>query len=99
MSARVVRYLLAVAGLAWLLAAVPAGAAEPRPSIVCILADDLGYGDVKTLNPAGKIPTPHLDRLAAAGMVFSDAHSGSSVCTPTRYGLLTGRYAWRSRLK
>lgn len=51
------------------------------------------------LNPSrGKIPTPHLDRLAAQGMIFTDAHSGASVCTPTRYGLLTGRYAWRTRL-
>ena len=76
-------------------------AADPaaRPNIVFILADDLGYGDVQCLNPAGKIPTPCLDRLAAAGMIFTDAHSSSAVCTPTRYGLLTGRYNWRSRLK
>ncbi|MBM3855736.1 MAG: arylsulfatase, partial [Verrucomicrobia bacterium] len=72
----------------------------PKPNIVYILADDLGYGDVQALNPArGKIKTPHLDRLAAQGMTFTDAHSGSSVCTPTRYGLLTGRYAWRTRLQ
>jgi arylsulfatase A-like enzyme len=70
-----------------------------RPNVVVILADDLGYGDVQCLNPVGKIPTPYLDRLAAAGMIFTDAHSGSAVCTPTRYGLLTGRYSWRSRLK
>ncbi|MDQ3622446.1 MAG: arylsulfatase [Verrucomicrobiota bacterium] len=74
--------------------------AAQRPNIVYILADDLGYGDVKVLNPGrGKIATPHLDRLAAQGMTFTDAHSGSSVCTPTRYGLLTGRYAWRTRLQ
>jgi arylsulfatase A-like enzyme len=72
---------------------------ERRPNIVYILADDLGLGDVKALNPAGKIATPNLDRLAASGMVFTDAHSGSAVCTPTRYGILTGRYAWRSRLQ
>ena len=71
-----------------------------RPNVVCILADDLGYGDVQVLNPQrGKIPTPNLDQLAQAGMIFTDAHSGSSVCTPTRYGLLTGRYAWRTRLQ
>ncbi len=93
------RAWLEVCGLAWVLTAAGVGAAEPKPSIVFILADDLGYGDVKALNPAGKIATPHLDRLAAAGMAFTDAHSGSAVCTPTRYGLLTGRYAWRSRLK
>jgi arylsulfatase A len=72
----------------------------PRPNIIVILADDLGYGDVQSLNPQrGKIPTPHLDLLARQGMTFTDAHSGSSVCTPTRYGLLTGRYAWRTRLQ
>jgi len=75
-------------------------AVVPQPNIVYILADDLGYGDVSGLNPErGKIATPHLDRLAKQGMTFTDAHSGSSVCTPTRYGLLTGRYAWRTRLQ
>ena len=79
---------------------ISAAATAAKPNIVYILADDLGYGDVQVLNPArGKIKTPHLDRLAAQGMTFTDAHSGSSVCTPTRYGLLTGRYAWRSRLQ
>jgi arylsulfatase A len=73
--------------------------AAEKPNILYILADDLGYGDVQALNPErGKIATPNLDRLAAEGMVFHDAHSGSSVCTPTRYGILTGRYAWRSPL-
>lgn len=70
-----------------------------RPNIVLILADDLGWGDLRTYNPQSKIPTPHLDRLAAEGIRFRDAHSPSAVCTPTRYGILTGRYAWRSRLK
>jgi arylsulfatase A len=69
------------------------------PHIVYILADDLGYGDVGCLNPASKIPTPNIDRLAREGMRFTDAHSASAVCTPTRYGILTGRYCWRSRLK
>lgn len=81
------------------LALSPLAAAAERPNVVVILADDLGYGDVKCLNPDGKIATPHIDRLAAEGMIFTDAHSSSSVCTPTRYGLLTGRYNWRSRLK
>lgn len=76
-----------------------APAAKKRPNIIVILADDLGYGDLQCLNPAGKIRTPNLDRLAAQGMTFTNAHSSSSVCTPTRYGLLTGRYNWRSRLK
>ena len=77
-----------------------ASAAEDRPNIVLIMCDDLGYGDVQCLNPEhGKIKTPHIDKLAGQGMLFTDAHSGSSVCTPTRYGLLTGRYSWRTRLQ
>lgn len=73
---------------------------KDTPNIVYILCDDLGYGDVQVLNPQrGKILTPHIDALAKEGMTFTDAHSGSSVCTPTRYGILTGRYAWRSRLQ
>jgi arylsulfatase A-like enzyme len=71
----------------------------PRPNIVFILCDDLGYGDVRCLNPQGKIATPQLDALAKEGMIFTDAHSGSSVCTPTRYGVMTGRYAWRTKLQ
>ncbi len=70
-----------------------------RPNIVYILADDLGIGDVHAFNPDGKIATPVMDRLAAEGMRFTDAHSGSAVCTPTRYGVLTGRYSWRTRLQ
>ena len=74
--------------------------ASSRPNIVYILCDDLGYGDVHALNPQrGRIPTPNLDRLCAEGMAFTDAHSGSAVCTPSRYGILTGRYAWRTRLQ
>ena len=83
-----------------LLTEVVAGNEVTKPNIVFILADDLGFGDVQCLNPGrGKIATPHLDRLAAQGMTLTDAHGGSSVCTPTRYGLLTGRYAWRTRLQ
>lgn len=70
-----------------------------KPNIIYILADDLGYGDVAILNPESKIPTPNLDQLAKEGMIFTDAHTSSSVCTPTRYGILTGRYNWRSELK
>lgn len=76
-----------------------AAAAQDKPNIIYILADDLGYGDVSSLNKNSKIKTTHLDRLAGGGIVFTDAHSGSAVCTPTRYGVLTGRYCWRSRLK
>lgn len=74
-------------------------AASRLPNIVFILADDLGWGDLGCYNPQSKIPTPNLDRLAAQGMRFTDAHSPSAVCTPTRYGLLTGQYAWRTRLE
>lgn len=69
------------------------------PDIVVILADDMGYGDTQALNATSTIPTPHLNQLAADGMTFTDGHSPSAVCTPTRYGLLTGRYCWRSSLK
>ena len=84
---------------ACLIVASDARAAETKPNIVYILCDDLGYGDVHCLNPDGKIPTPRMDALAREGMIFTDAHSGSAVCSPTRYGVLTGRYAWRSRLQ
>ena len=75
-------------------------AAPAPPNIVIILADDLGYGDVQCYNPKrGKIPTPNIDRLAAEGMRFTDAHTSSGVCSPTRYTLLTGRYHWRTQLQ
>ncbi len=69
------------------------------PNIVFFLADDMGYGDVSCFNPAGRIKTPHFDRLAQGGMRFTDAHSSSAVCSPSRYGVLTGRYNWRSTLQ
>lgn len=83
---------------------VPAGLCtagpEQKPNIVYILCDDLGYGDVKCLGgERSKIATPNIDRLASQGMTFTEAHSSSSVCTPTRYGILTGRYNWRSGLQ
>jgi arylsulfatase A len=82
-----------------LLCNVFAASAE-RPNIVFIMCDDLGYGDIQCLAPeTSKIATPGADRLAREGMIFTDAHSGSSVCTPTRYGLMTGRYSWRTRLQ
>ena len=70
-----------------------------KPNIVFIMADDMGYGDVSCYNPASKIRTPNMDALAEQGVRFTDAHSPSAVCTPTRYGVLTGRYCWRTRLK
>ena len=72
---------------------------KTKPNLVYILADDLGLGDPGCYNPDSKIPTPAMDRLARDGMQFSDAHTPASVCTPTRYGVLTGRYSWRTRLK
>ena len=74
-------------------------AADHLPNIIIVLADDQGYGDVSAYNPESKIPTPNLDRLAKEGMRFTDAHTSSGVCTPTRYSLLTGRYHWRTHLQ
>ena len=86
---------LAVAGQS----PIAAESSSSPPNIVYILADDMGYGDLACQNPESKIPTPNLDALARQGMRFTDAHSPSAVCSPTRYGILTGRYCWRSRLK
>jgi len=78
----------------------PVAVAAEKPNIVYIICDDLGYGDIHCMAPkTSKIPTPHADRLASEGMTFTDAHSGSSVCSPTRYGIMTGRYSWRTRLQ
>jgi arylsulfatase A len=76
-----------------------AAGATDKPNFIFILCDDLGYGDVASLNPESKIPTPNIDRIAREGVIFTDAHTPSSVCTPTRYGVLTGRYNWRSKLQ
>ncbi len=75
------------------------GAQAAQPNIVFILADDLGYGDVACYNSESKIPTPNIDRLAREGMLFTDAHSPSTVCTPTRYSVLTGRMAFRTGMR
>ncbi len=82
-----------------LLASCASDLPERHPNIVVILADDFGVGDIQAHYPDNKIPTPHLDRMVNEGMSFTDAHSPSAVCTPTRYGLLTGRYSWRTRLQ
>ena len=82
------------------LACLSQTAAAGSPNIIIIYADDLGYGDVSCYNPErGKIPTPHIDRLASQGMRFTDGHSSSGVCSPSRYTILTGRYHWRTRLQ
>lgn len=83
---------------AWLALALVLAVSNARaqgPNILLLYADDLGYGDLGANNPASKIPTPHLDRLAAEGMRFTDGHSSSGICTPSRYAMLTGRAHWR----
>lgn len=70
-----------------------------RPNVIFIMADDMGYGDPQCYNPDSKIPTPNMDQLAREGLLFTDAHAASSVCTPSRYSIMTGKYAWRSELK
>ncbi|QDT14385.1 sulfatase family protein [Alienimonas californiensis] len=93
--------MLVPALLALLAPCAGAAADDPQanppgtPNVLILYADDLGYGDVGATNPASKIPTPHLDRLAAEGLTFTDAHSSSGICTPSRYALLTGRHHWR----
>src|SRR5438477_8268141 len=84
---------------AWLVAAttvpvVQAQSDRARPNIIVILADDIGYGDLSCYG-ATKVKTPNLDKLATQGMRFTDAHCAAAVCTPTRYALMTGQYAWR----
>ena len=73
-------------------------ASATKPNIVIILADDLGWGDVRAMRPESTLATPRIDSIAAAGMRFTDAHSAAAVCSPSRYALLTGRYGWRSYL-
>lgn len=81
------------------LAAAGKEKSAPKPNIVFIMADDMGYGDVSAYNPESKIHTPNMDKLASEGLMFTNVHTPSSLCSPTRYGLLTGRYCWRTRLK
>ena len=86
-------------GLALAAAQPLVGEASPFPNILLVYTDDQGYGDASCLNPDAKFKTPHQDRLAREGMTFTDAHCSDTVCTPSRYGLLTGRYSWRTTLK
>jgi len=94
MKRRLIRLVL----LALCAAATPAFA-QARPNVIVIYTDDQGYGDAGCYNPQSKIATPNIDRLAADGVRFTDGHSSDTVCTPSRYGLLTGRYSWRTTLK
>ncbi|MEM9411937.1 MAG: arylsulfatase [Planctomycetota bacterium] len=98
-NTRLTRSIPLLLGLAAWMSLLPQVGYADKPNIIVIMADDLGYGDVQPLNPNSKIATPHFNRLANDGMVFSDAHSPSAVCTPTRYGLVCGRYPWRSKMK
>ncbi|MFY8229129.1 MAG: sulfatase-like hydrolase/transferase, partial [Opitutales bacterium] len=82
-----------------LLSALATLVAADRPNIIVILADDQGFGDLGANNPQCKIATPQLDALAKGGVRFTDGHTSSGVCTPTRYSLLTGRYHWRTKLQ
>lgn len=92
----ILRALSACAAILFPLRASPAWAASTsRPNIVILYADDMGYGDLAIQNAGSKIPTPHLDQLAREGTRFTDAHSSSGICTPSRYALLEGRYHWR----
>jgi arylsulfatase A len=92
-------FLISTLFLALFSQSAAADFAHTRPNIVVILADDLGIGDPRCYNRESKIATPNIDRIAREGMRFSDVHSASSVCSPTRYAILTGRYAWRTRMK
>ena len=91
---RVKHRLISLVAVGSLLAALRVSAAETTPNIVLIYADDIGYGDLGCYG-ATKVKTPHCDKLAAAGLRFTDGHSVASVCTPSRYSLLTGEYAFR----
>ncbi len=89
-------FVFGIAATGWITSSI---AADDQPNIVVILADDFGVGDIQAHYPENKIATPHLDRLVRQGISITDAHSPSAVCSPTRYGLLTGRYSWRTRLQ
>lgn len=85
--------------LSGLIACAEVESTPSHPNIVLIYADDLGYGDVRCYSPKSKISTPHIDRLAAEGMRFTDAHGASTVCTPSRYGVMTGQMPFRNPMR
>jgi len=95
---KLISFVIILSSLLYSCTSNPQVEEKARPNIVYILADDMGYGDVSALNAQSKLNTPHIDAMAEKGMVFTDAHTPSSVCTPTRYGILTGRYSWRTTL-
>ncbi len=83
----------------WMLLAAITNAQSSRSNIIYILAHDMGYGDASSLNEQSKLHTTYIDKIVAGGMKFTDAHSNSAVCSPTRYGILSGKYAWRTSLQ
>jgi arylsulfatase A-like enzyme len=92
--------ILLALGTVEALAAEKPGIPKQQPNIIVVFADDLGYGDARCNDPQhAKVPTPHIDRLAAEGMRFTDAHASASLCSPSRYGLLTGRFSWRTPMR
>ena len=99
------KQLIPLTAILWIAAAPSPGHAAERPNIVLMMADDMGMGDTSAYQDVTgnsddvQLHTPHMERLARMGVRFTDAHTPSSRCSPTRYSLLTGRYAWRSRLK
>jgi arylsulfatase A len=92
-------FILVLLSIATSLQAAPTSTPNAAPNVIVILADDMGVDSVSALNEEMGLETPAIDQLMREGMTFTDAHSTSAVCSPTRYGLLTGRYNWRSRLK
>jgi len=91
-----IRNLMALCCVVCVISVSAATLRNSRPNIILVLTDDQGFGDASCLNPNAKFQTPNLDRLAAEGIAFTNAHCADTVCTPSRYGLLTGRYCWRT---
>ncbi len=91
-----VKYLFIVYPVLCLQSCSPPANDDSLPNVVFIMADDMGWGDVESYNPESLIPTPNINRLAEEGLSFTDAHSGAAVCSPTRYGIMTGRFYWRT---
>src|SRR5687767_6849745 len=90
------RFLFFLVAIAFLCSSEISAAESQKPNIILIYADDLGYGDVSCYG-ARRVQTPNIDRLAKEGLRFTDAHCGSATCTPSRYAMLTGEYAWRKK--
>ena len=92
------RMLVLTCAAVWAALATVWAAEAPRPNIIFVMADDLGWGDFQCYFAQGKVPTPNIDKLARAGMRFTDAHTPAALCAPTRYAVATGNYTWRGPL-